>query len=204
MTFDWTSVECWQMLLSLGGMSESDQRHRSCRPGRLFRQADDVHQPDPNICLSPWRAGTQHPEDAVQHAPVVYTWHAPLKVGQAVSAPAQLESTYATLGKVQPINQRSLRKAASLVTMLDAKAATVHVERVENGRSVLGEPRPLFFGTVLPAPRGAADLDGSERISPPVVAARFFAHGIVGSVERLCQPSAAARRRGTSHVHRLH
>lgn len=58
--------------------------------------------------------------------------------------------------------------------MLDAKAATVHVERVENGRSVLGEPRPLFFGTVLPAPRGAADLDGSERISPPVVAARFL------------------------------
>ncbi|WP_424812770.1 hypothetical protein [Roseococcus sp. YIM B11640] len=61
----------------------------------------------------------------------------------------------------------------SAVTFLYAEAAAVHMDRVENGRPVSGEPRPPFFGTVLPALNGAADLDGSERISPPVVAAPF-------------------------------
>lgn len=62
---------------------------------------------------------------------------------------------------------------AAFVVTLECECDAVHINRVENGRSVCGEPRPLFLGTVLPALGGAADLDGSERISPPVVAAPF-------------------------------
>jgi hypothetical protein len=98
----------------------------------VVRGADGVHQPVPYACLSPsveavvaggaWsvalgqvaprRPGSQHPEDAVQHTPIVDTRHtsrlvgqerldhAPLEVGQVVSAHADAESVFRRRRKV--------------------------------------------------------------------------------------------------------
>lgn len=92
---------------------------------------DGVHQPVPYTCLppsheavvaggaravalgqvAPWCAGSQHPEDAVQHAPVIDARdasgligqerldHAPLEVGQIISAHADAESVLLLEGK---------------------------------------------------------------------------------------------------------
>src|SRR3546814_719993 len=92
--------------------------------GAVVGGSDGVHQVVPYACLPPsgeavvtggtWaialrqvaprRTGTQHPEDAVQHAPIIDARHpsrlvgqqrldhAPLEVGQVVSAHADAES----------------------------------------------------------------------------------------------------------------
>jgi len=90
---------------------------------------DGVHQPVPYVCLSPpheaviaggawtialgqvapWCTGPEHPEDAVQHPPVINPRnaarlvgqqrldHAPLEVGQVISAHATAESEFGTI-----------------------------------------------------------------------------------------------------------
>ena len=62
--------------------------------------------------VSPRRTGSQHPEDAVQHPPVINAWHAPgfvgqqrldhapLEVGQVISAHADAESEKLPEGKI--------------------------------------------------------------------------------------------------------
>jgi hypothetical protein len=54
--------------------------------------------------VTPWRTGSQHPEDTVQYAAVIDTWnaswlvgqerldHAPFEIGQVISAHAKAES----------------------------------------------------------------------------------------------------------------
>ncbi len=98
----------------------------------IVRGGDGVHQSIPNARLppsietvvagsaraialrqvAPRRTGAQHPEDAVQHAPVIDTWHtsglvgqkrldhAPLEVGQIISAHAERESELTTKCKM--------------------------------------------------------------------------------------------------------
>ena len=97
----------------------------------IVRGGDGVHQPVPYACLPPsieavvtgcaravalWqvaprRTGSQHPEDAVQHAPVIDARHAsrlvgqqrldhaPLEVGQVISAHADAESEFNAIAK---------------------------------------------------------------------------------------------------------
>lgn len=92
----------------------------------VMRGADGIHQPVPHACLSPSveavvaggartvafrqiaprRTGPQDPEDSVQHAPIIDTWHtarlvwqqrldhSPLEVGQVISAHADAESAF--------------------------------------------------------------------------------------------------------------
>jgi hypothetical protein len=60
--------------------------------------------------IAPRRTGPQHPEDAVQHAPVIDTRHAswfvgqerfdytPLKIGQVISAHTDAESEFSGIG----------------------------------------------------------------------------------------------------------
>ena len=103
----------------------------------VMRGGDGVHQPVPHARLSPpreavvagrartkalgqvapWGARTQHPEDAVQHRPVVHSrhtsWlvgqerldHAPLEVGWIISAHAARESEFSASWK-PPIGRR--------------------------------------------------------------------------------------------------
>lgn len=61
--------------------------------------------------ITPRRAGSQHPEDAVQHAPVIDAGHAsgfvgqlrldhaPLEIGQVISAHDELESEASAMEK---------------------------------------------------------------------------------------------------------
>lgn len=112
----------------------------------VIRGGDLVHQPVPHTCLSPsheavvaggawpiafrqvapWRAGAQHPENAVQHASVVHAGHAsrlvgqqrldhaPLEVGQVVSAHADAESRLSRRRKfIQAIYDRERRSTAA-------------------------------------------------------------------------------------------
>jgi hypothetical protein len=63
--------------------------------------------------VAPWRTGSQHPEDAVQHAPIVdaryASWfvgqqrldHTPLEVGQVISAHSEPESESGARWKLQ-------------------------------------------------------------------------------------------------------
>ena len=103
----------------------------------VVRGGDGVHQPVPDTCLPPsheavvaggaWavalrqvaprRTGSQHPEDAVQHASVIHARYAsgligqqrldyaPLEVGQIVSAHGEPESQSLVLEKL-PIERR--------------------------------------------------------------------------------------------------
>ncbi len=98
---------------------------------------DGIHHPIPDASFSPAHeavvaggaravafrqvaprcAGSQHPKDAVQHAPIIDTWHAsrlvgqqrldhaPLEVGQIISAHADAESVFSLEGKPYSIHQ---------------------------------------------------------------------------------------------------
>ena len=97
----------------------------------VMRDGDGIHQSGPHAGLppsyeavvargawavalgqvTPWCAGAQNPEDAVQHAPIIDTrntsrlvweqWrdHSPLEVGQVISAHPDLESAGERRGK---------------------------------------------------------------------------------------------------------
>src|SRR3546814_4113524 len=85
--------------------------------------------------VAPRRTGTQHPEDAVQHAPIIDARHpsrlvgqqrldhAPLEVGQVVSAHADAESDAGLAGKghrcrARPDQQRSEEHTSELQSLM--------------------------------------------------------------------------------------
>lgn len=114
----------------------------------VVRGGDGVHEVAPDACLSPsheavvaggaravalgqiapGRTGSQHPEDAIQHAAIVHARHAsrlvgqqrldhaPLEVGQVVSAHANPESGGSRLVKPRAFHDYETQRPAVLTT----------------------------------------------------------------------------------------